>query len=104
MRQVAPRRGRSLGEVRALLGVLELDNIMSMVIFGELVSGALSELEQVGVRIDVFGCLNNGNLRLAPLLVVALLLGIRHLPTAFSAHVLAMLRSTPLGWHERPRG
>ena len=55
MRQVGPRRGCSLGEMRALLGVDEVDNIMSFNILLELESGALHELEQVGGLIDVFG-------------------------------------------------
>ena len=48
MRQVGPRRRCSLGEMRALLGVDEVENIMSLFIIRELESGALHELEQVG--------------------------------------------------------
>ena len=73
------------------------------IIFRELESGALHEFEQVGGLIDVFGNFYNLN-RLAPLLVVVLLLSSRQLPTAFDAGVLNMLRATPLRLHERPRG
>ena len=76
---------------------------MSLMIFLEFESGALHELEQVRGLINVFGSFNYRN-RLAPLLVVVLLLCSRQLPTTFDAGVLTMLRATPLGWHERPRG
>jgi hypothetical protein len=89
--------------MRALLRVDEVDNIMSLMIFLEFESGALHELEQVRGLINVFGSFNDRN-RLAPLLVVVLLLCSRQLPTAYSAGVLAMLRATPLRRHERPRG
>ena len=103
MRQVGPRRDRSLGEMRAVLGVYKVDNIMSFIILPELESGALHEHEQVGGLIDVFGYFNY-RYRLAPLLLVVLLLCSRQLPTTIDAGVLNMTRSTPLGWHERPRG
>ena len=75
---------------------------MSIIIFLEIESGALHELEQVRGLINVFSYFNYRN-RLEPLLVVVLLLCSLQLPTAFHALVLKMLRSTPLGWHERPR-
>lgn len=103
MRQVGPRRKFSLGEMRAILRVYKVYNIMSFIIFLEIESGALHELEQVRGLIYVFGYFNDLN-RLAPLLVVVLLLCSRQLPTAIDAGVLNMPRSTPLGWHERPRG
>ena len=103
MRQVGPRRGRSLGEMRALLGVGEVDNIMSLIVFRESVSGDLLELEQVGGRTDVFLSFIDGN-RLAPLLVVALLASSLQFLPAYIAHVLNELGATSLGSHEESRG
>jgi hypothetical protein len=89
--------------MRALLGVGEVDNIMSLLVFGESVSGDLLELEQVGGRTDVFLSFIDGY-RLAPLLVVALLAGSRQFLAAYPAHVLNELGATSLGAHEGPRG
>ena len=95
--------GRSLGEMRALLGVREVDHIMSLFVFRESVSGDLLELEQVGGRTDVFLSFIDGY-QLAPLLVVALLTSSRQFLDAYPAYVLNKLGATSLGSHEGPRG
>ena len=92
-----------MGEMRALRGVCEVDNIMSLFVFGESVSGDLCELSQVRGRIDVFGGVIDDN-RLAAPLVVALLASISQYLATYITHVLGVLGATPLGRHEGPRG
>ena len=74
-----------------------MHNITSLSLGAKDDSGAFHELEQIWGRVDVSDRLGDLYSRPAPLLVVTLHLCSRHLPAAFVAGVLAMLRTTPPG-------
>ena len=96
--------GRSRGQPRVVVGVLEVGHIISLIVGARHYPGLCREVRQIGGRVGGSTRINDSKLGLAFPFVVPLLASILQLSTTFFAGVLDVLRPTPLGLYEGPGG
>ena len=92
--------GRSRGQPRVVVGVLEVGHIISLIVGARHYPGLCREVRRIGGRVGGSTRINDCVCWPAPLLVVALHLSRGQLPTTLVADVLHMLGTTLLGGNE----